>query len=206
VWVLVLIVSVKYVAFILRADNRGEGGVLALLALILQRQHREGRETASRAADRARGCSAARFCTAMARSRPPFQCSAQSKDWRSPSPALARIVIPIAFIIVALLFWFQRYGTARIGGLFGWIMAAWFVTIAALGIRGIIARPDILFALNPWHAVQFFVAHPQLSFVALGRRGSRRHRRRGVVRRHGALRAEADPTRLVLVRAARRCC
>jgi len=167
VWVLVLIVSVKYVAFILRADNRGEGGVLALLALILQRQHREG-EKRRRALLIALGLFGGAFLYGDGAITPAISVLGAVEGLEVASPALARIVIPIAFIIVALLFWFQRYGTARIGGLFGWIMAAWFVTIAALGIRGIIARPDILFALNPWHAVQFFVAHPQLSFVALG--------------------------------------
>jgi KUP system potassium uptake protein len=167
VWVLVLIVSVKYVAFILRADNRGEGGVLALLALILQRQHREG-EKRRRALLIALGLFGGAFLYGDGAITPAISVLGAVEGLEVASPALARIVIPIAFIIVALLFWFQRYGTARIGGLFGWIMAAWFVTIAALGVRGIIARPDILFAVNPWHAVQFFVAHPQLSFIALG--------------------------------------
>jgi KUP system potassium uptake protein len=167
VWVLVLIVSVKYVAFILRADNRGEGGVLALLALILQRQHREG-EKRRRALLIALGLFGGAFLYGDGAITPAISVLGAVEGLEVASPALVRFVIPIAFIIVALLFWFQRYGTARIGGLFGWIMAAWFVTIAALGVRGIIARPDILFAVNPWHAVQFFVAHPQLSFVALG--------------------------------------
>jgi KUP system potassium uptake protein len=167
VWVLVLIVSVKYVAFILRADNRGEGGVLALLALILQRQHREG-EKRRRALLIALGLFGGAFLYGDGAITPAISVLGAVEGLEVASPTLVRFVIPIAFIIVALLFWFQRYGTARIGGLFGWIMAAWFVTIAALGVRGIIARPDILFAVNPWHAVQFFVAHPQLSFVALG--------------------------------------
>src|SRR5688500_5280875 len=84
------------------------------------------------------------------------------------SPALSRVVIPIAFIIIALLFAVQSHGTARVGGLFGWIMLAWFLSIAVLGIRGIIGHPGILTAANPWHAVQFFVAHPLTSFVSLG--------------------------------------
>jgi KUP system potassium uptake protein len=167
VWVLVLIVSVKYVAFILRADNRGEGGVLALLALILQRQHRKGQER-RRALLVALGLFGGAFLYGDGAITPAISVLGAVEGLEVVSPTLGRIVIPVAFIIVALLFWFQRHGTARVGGLFGWIMLVWFATIAGLGVRGILARPDILFAMNPWHAVRFFIAHPQLSFVALG--------------------------------------
>jgi KUP system potassium uptake protein len=167
VWVLVLIVSVKYVAFILRADNRGEGGVLALLALILQRAHREG-EARRRALLIALGLFGGAFLYGDGAITPAISVLGAVEGLEVLSPPLVRFVIPIAFIIVALLFWFQRHGTARVGGLFGWIMLAWFTTIAVLGVRGILTRPDILFAVNPWHAVQFFSSHPQLSFVALG--------------------------------------
>ena len=167
VWVLVLIVSVKYVAFILRADNRGEGGVLALLALILQRQHREG-EARRRGLLIALGLFGGAFLYGDGAITPAISVLGAVEGLEVASPALAHIVIPIAFVIVAMLFWFQRYGTARVGGLFGWIMLVWFGTIAALGVRGIMVRPDILLAINPWHAVRFFIAHPQLTFVALG--------------------------------------
>jgi len=166
-WVLVLIVSVKYVAFILRADNRGEGGVLALLALILQRQHRQGEER-RRTLFIMLGLFGGAFLYGDGMITPAISVLGAVEGLEVASPALSHFVIPIAFVIIALLFSFQSHGTARVGGLFGWIMLAWFLSIAVLGVRGIIDHPDILTAANPWHAVQFFVAHPLTSFVALG--------------------------------------
>jgi KUP system potassium uptake protein len=166
-WVLVLIVSVKYVAFILRADNRGEGGVLALLALILQRQHRAGEER-RRGLLIALGLFGGAFLYGDGAITPAISVLGAVEGLEVASPALRVFVIPISFAIIALLFAFQRHGTARVGGLFGWIMLVWFVSIAILGVRGIVSHPVVLTALNPWHAVQFFVAHPAQSFIALG--------------------------------------
>jgi KUP system potassium uptake protein len=166
-WVLVLIVSVKYVAFILRADNRGEGGVLALLALILQRQHRAG-ESRRRGVLIALGLFGGAFLYGDGVITPAISVVSAVEGLEVASPALSNFVIPISFIIIALLFAFQRHGTARVGGLFGWIMLAWFTSIAVLGIRGIASNPSVLTALNPWHAVEFFLAHPWRSFIALG--------------------------------------
>ena len=166
-WVLVLIVSVKYVAFILRADNRGEGGVLALLALILQRQHRTS-EVRRRAFLIALGLFGGAFLYGDGAITPAISVLGAVEGLEVASPALANFVIPISFIIIALLFAFQRHGTARVGWLFGWIMLVWFASIAALGIRGVMSNPSVLTAVNPWHAVQFFVIHPWQSFIALG--------------------------------------
>jgi KUP system potassium uptake protein len=166
-WVLVLIVSVKYVAFILRADNRGEGGVLALLALILQRQHRAA-ETRKRGLLIALGLFGGAFLYGDGVITPAISVLGAVEGLEVASPALSHFVIPISFIIIALLFGFQRHGTARVGGLFGWIMLVWFASIAVLGVRGIMSYPAVLTALNPWHAVEFFVQHPWRSFIALG--------------------------------------
>ncbi|HSA55327.1 MAG TPA: KUP/HAK/KT family potassium transporter, partial [Gemmatimonadaceae bacterium] len=84
------------------------------------------------------------------------------------APAFRSLVIPIAFVIIALLFWFQYRGTAKVGAFFGWIMAAWFLSITVLGVRGIMAHPEVLLSLNPWHGVMFFAEHPYRSFLALG--------------------------------------
>jgi KUP system potassium uptake protein len=166
-WVLVLIVSVKYVAFILRADNRGEGGVLALLALILQTQHRAG-ERRRRGLLIALGLFGGAFLYGDGVITPAISVVSAVEGLEVASPALSNFVIPITFIIIALLFAFQRHGTARVGGLFGWIMLVWFASIAVLGVHGILSHPTVLVALNPWYAVQFFVAHPWQSFIALG--------------------------------------
>ena len=167
VWALVLIVSVKYVAFILRADNRGEGGVLALLALILQRQQRHS-EVRRRGIIIALGLFGGAFLYGDGVITPAISVLGAVEGLEVAAPALARFVIPISFLIIAALFYFQRHGTAKVGGLFGWIMLVWFTSIAWLGIREILVHPEILTAANPWHAVQFFVAHPLRSFVALG--------------------------------------
>jgi KUP system potassium uptake protein len=166
-WVLVLIVSVKYVAFILRADNRGEGGVLALLALILQRQHRTG-EARKRGLLIALGLFGGAFLYGDGVITPAISVLGAVEGLEVASPGLSTFVIPISFIIIALLFAFQRHGTARVGGLFGWIMLVWFASIAVLGVRGIMSNPTVLTALNPWHAVEFFIGHPWRSFIALG--------------------------------------
>ncbi|HUQ82516.1 MAG TPA: potassium transporter Kup [Gemmatimonadaceae bacterium] len=167
VWVLVAIVSVKYVAFILRADNRGEGGVLALLALILQRQHRAG-QARQRGLLIALGLFGGAFLYGDGVITPAISVLGAVEGLEVASPAMSYFVIPIAFVIIAVLFSVQNKGTAKVGGMFGWIMLAWFATIAVLGIRGIVTHPEILTALNPWHAVKFFISHPQRSFIALG--------------------------------------
>jgi KUP system potassium uptake protein len=167
VWVLVLVVSVKYVAFILRADNRGEGGVLTLLALILQRQHRAEQKQTRRIVIMI-GLFGGAFLYGDGIITPAISVLGAVEGLEIASPALGRFVIPIAFVIIAALFSFQKYGTARVGGLFGWIMLAWFTSIAVLGLREIVSHPDILSAVNPWHAVRFFLDHPNRSFIALG--------------------------------------
>jgi KUP system potassium uptake protein len=166
-WVLVLVVSVKYVAFILRADNRGEGGVLALLALILQRQHEPGHRR-RRGILIALGLFGGAFLYGDGMITPAISVVSAVEGLEVAAPGLSIFVIPITFVIIALLFAFQRHGTARVGGLFGWIMLAWFASIAVLGVRSIVTNPVILTALNPFHAVEFFLAHPWRSFIALG--------------------------------------
>src|SRR5687767_1298497 len=154
IWSLILIVTVKYVGFILRADNRGEGGVFALLALVLQKPPEKGK-LSRRTLLIMLGLFGGAFLYGDGMITPAISVLGAVEGLEVASPALTHFVIPIAFIIIALLFAFQSHGTARVGGLFGWIMLAWFVSIAALGLRGIVSHPDILTAANPWHAVQF---------------------------------------------------
>jgi KUP system potassium uptake protein len=167
VWALILVVSVKYVAYILRADNKGEGGVLALLALVLQRQHRH--------ADRRRrmllialGLFGGAFLYGDGIITPAISVLSAVEGLDVVTPALRHFVLPIAFAIIAGLFYFQHKGTARVGSFFGWAMLAWFASIAWLGILEILREPQTLLALNPWYAIRFFVDHPTPSFVVLG--------------------------------------
>jgi KUP system potassium uptake protein len=167
VWALIVIVSVKYVAFILRADNRGEGGVLALLALVLQREHREA-DRARRAALIMIGIFGGAFLYGDGIITPAISVLGALEGLEIVTPALQKFVVPLAFVILLVLFSFQRKGTARVGGLFGWVMLLWFVTIAILGVMEIARDPTILKAVNPWYGVKFFLDHPMRSFVVLG--------------------------------------
>ena len=167
VWSLALVVSLKYVAFILRADNKGEGGVYALLALLLQRQNR-GVEQKQRRVFVMLGLFGGAFLYGDGIITPAISVLGAVEGLEIVTPGLSRYVIPIAFVIIAALFYFQYKGTAKVGGAFGWIMLAWFLSIGALGIMEVVRHPAIVASVNPWHAVQFFAAHPQRSFIVLG--------------------------------------
>jgi KUP system potassium uptake protein len=167
VWALILVVSVKYVAFILRADNKGEGGVLALLALVLQRQHRTA-DRRRRAILIALGLFGGAFLYGDGIITPAISVLSAVEGLEVATPGLRHFVLPLAFGIIAGLFYYQHKGTARVGRLFGWVMLAWFVSIALLGLREIMREPHTLLALNPWNAIRFFIDHPTSSFVVLG--------------------------------------
>jgi KUP system potassium uptake protein len=166
-WALLLIITVKYIGFILRADNRGEGGVFALLALVAGRPG-AARLTRSRIALILIGLFGGAFLYGDGIITPAISVLGAVEGLDVAAPALSRFVIPIAFAIIFVLFWFQDHGTAKVGGFFGWIMAAWFLSIAVLGLRGILLHPEILRSLNPWYGVVFFADHPLRSFLALG--------------------------------------
>jgi KUP system potassium uptake protein len=167
VWSLLLVVTLKYVGFILRADNRGEGGVLALLALVLQREHRKS-EQRRRLILTTLGLFGGAFLYGDGIITPAISVLGALEGLEVAAPALGRIVVPLALLIIAALFSVQYKGTAAVGGLFGWLMLVWFGTIGTLGVMEIARDPAILAAVNPLHAVRFFVDHPQRSFVVLG--------------------------------------
>jgi KUP system potassium uptake protein len=166
-WTLILVVSVKYIVFILRADNRGEGGILSLLALLLQRQQRE--------TDRWRrrilivlGLFGAALLTGEGVITPAISVLSAVEGLEVGAPALSRLVVPVTLVILFLLFMGQRYGTSKVGSAFGPIMLLWFVTIGTLGLRSIISAPEVLVAINPWYGVRFFIDHGVAGFLTLG--------------------------------------
>jgi KUP system potassium uptake protein len=167
VWALMLVISVKYVLFILRADNRGEGGVLALLALV-QLGARRRRDARRRALLIALGLIGGAFLYGDGIITPAISVLSAVEGIEIATPALQQFIVPIAFVIIAGLFAVQRFGTARVGTTFGWVTLIWFVSIAALGIMEIARAPEVLWALNPWNGVRFFFDHPTLSFIVLG--------------------------------------
>jgi KUP system potassium uptake protein len=166
-WSIAFVVVLKYLVFILRADNRGEGGVLALLALVLQRQHRS--------ADRRRRALfviLGTFGTALLYGdgiiTPAISVLGAVEGVGVAAPAFSRFVVPITMSILLLLFMVQRFGTAKVGRAFGPITLVWFVVIAVLGVGEILRAPQILAAINPWHGARFLTEHGAVAFAALG--------------------------------------
>ena len=164
-WSLMIVVSLKYVVLIMRADNRGEGGVMALLALAL-----------SSIRDRPRwayrltivGLIGVALFYGDAVLTPAISVLSAVEGLEIETAALKPFVVPIAIGVLVVLFMFQRYGTARVGRLFGPIVIVWFIALAALGLHGIAQAPQILSALNPAHALWFVTHFGFHSFVVLG--------------------------------------
>ncbi len=163
-WTMMLIVTVKYVLIILRADNKGEGGSLALLALIGARLG-QSRWTPLIAA---LGIIATALFYGDAIITPAVSVLSAVEGLTVVEDNLAPLVLPITIVILIGLFAIQSHGTARVGRLFGPVMLVYFLVLAVLGINGIARAPEVLLALNPWHAIAFFLADPRLAFLALG--------------------------------------
>ncbi|MFI5257465.1 MAG: potassium transporter Kup [Gemmatimonadales bacterium] len=166
-WSLILVVSVKYIVFILRADNRGEGGILALLALLLQ-QSRRPEDSRRRLVLVSLGLFGAALLYGDGVITPAISVLGAVEGLEVAAPSLAHVVVPLSIAILFLLFMAQRFGTARVGSAFGPIMLVWFATIAVLGVRSILRAPAVLGAANPWHAVTFFGEHGIAGFLTLG--------------------------------------
>ncbi len=167
VWLLVLVVAVKYIVFIMRADNRGEGGILALMALILQQ---ERRHTDSKR--RFVLISLALFGAALLYGdgiiTPAISVLSAVEGLTVVTPSLDHLIVPLALGIIFLLFMAQRFGTGKVGVAFGPIMALWFLTIGVLGLREIAHEPQILAALNPIYGAKFFINNGRVAFLSLG--------------------------------------
>ena len=161
VWTLIVITSIKYVSVAMRVDNDGEGGILALMALI-------GLKRANRPAIVALGLFGAALIYGDGAITPAISVLSALEGLQIATPALQPVILPAAVLILVALFAIQPLGTAKIGRAFGPIMAVWFVTIAALGIWGIAQHPGVLAALNPWHGVVFLFSGGATSFLVLG--------------------------------------
>jgi KUP system potassium uptake protein len=166
-WSLMLVVVFKYLVFILRADNRGEGGVLAMLALVIQRKHRFG-EQRGRVILIALGIFGTALLYGDGIITPAISVLGAMEGLEVVAPALEPYVVMVTVAILFGLFMIQRTGTGRVGKAFGPVTLVWFVTIGTLGAAQIVREPGVLVAINPWYAVQFFIAHGFLSFVVLG--------------------------------------
>lgn len=164
-WALLMVVTVKYVLFIMRVSNNGEGGMIALLSLLLRRL-----PTGSRwpMVLTPLGLLGAAFFYGDGLITPAISVLSAVEGLELLSPHLADWVIPVALCILVGLFLVQSQGTGRIGVLFGPIMLVWFTLLAGMGIVQIAQYPAVLQALNPWLALEFAMEHKELSFFALG--------------------------------------
>jgi len=162
-WTLVVVVTLKYHVYVIRFDNRGEGGILALLGLI---------GTTSRTRRKSLLIALAVFGAALLYGdgiiTPAISVLSAVEGLQVATPFFNPYVVPATIAILVLLFLFQHHGTAGVGGVFGPVMIVWFATLAALGVRGILLHPSVLLALNPWHAVTFFAHNGLPGFLVLG--------------------------------------
>jgi len=163
-WSLIVVVTLKYVIFVMRADNRGEGGIMALMALVLRS-----------AADRPYakllmlfGLFGAALFYGDSVITPAISVLSAVEGLEIVTPAFKPYILPIALAVLVGLFVMQKYGTSKIGKLFGPIMVLWFSCLALLGLINIANSPQVLAALNPIYALRYFITDPVLGFFSLG--------------------------------------
>ena len=164
-WALILIVSIKYVAFIMRADNRGEGGIMALLALA---SRNAGQSRVKQRNIMLLGILGACMFYADGMITPAISVLSAVEGLEVAAPQLHKAIVPITLVVLFGLFWAQSKGTAVVGKFFGPVMLLWFGTLGVLGFINIMHDTTILNALNPMYAYQFFATQTWIAFVALG--------------------------------------
>jgi len=163
-WSLMLIVTVKYVAVAMRADNRGEGGSFALLSLIAR--NLAGKKWTSTLV--MLGVLATCLFYGDAMITPAISVLSAVEGLTIAEPSLQSLVIPVSIAILVVLFLVQSRGTAKVGGIFGPVILIYLAALAALGVINILAHPEIIGALSPTWAARFFIVNPKLAFLALG--------------------------------------
>jgi KUP system potassium uptake protein len=162
-WVLIVTISIKYLVFVMRADNRGEGGILALMALVPPQLRRKGHWLLV-----ALGIFGASLLYGDGMITPAISVLSAVEGLSVATPFFNPYVVPITLVILFILFLIQRRGTAGIGALFGPVMILWFLVLAVLGVLWIVRLPSVLGAVNPWHAVRFFLDNRAHGFLVLG--------------------------------------
>src|ERR1700746_2330560 len=172
VWTLIITTSIKYVAIVMRADNDGEGGILALMSLL-------GIKHGERAFVIALGIIGAAMRYGDGAITPAISVLSALEGLKDPLPSFAPYVLPLSVVVLVAVFALQPQGTARIGALFGPIMTAWFITIGVLGVGGILDHPGVLAALNPLVGLSLSVRARLHRLPRARRRVPVRNRRRG---------------------------
>ena len=165
VWSLTLVVSVKYIVYVMRADNHGEGGILAMLALIIGKTtvHKQRRAVLV-----ALGLVGAALLYGDGVITPAITVLGAMEGLDVVSATFRHLVVPLTLVVLVGLFLFQRLGTAKVGAIFGPIMVVWFLAIAAFGTSEVLRNPRILLAINPVYAIRFFIERGDAAFVLLG--------------------------------------
>ncbi|CAK9890834.1 MULTISPECIES: potassium transporter Kup [Pseudomonas] len=164
-WSLIWVVTIKYVVFILRADNQGEGGIMALTALARRASAPYPKLKALMVVC---GLIGAALFYGDSMITPAISVLSAVEGLELAFDGIDHWVIPVALIVLVALFLIQKHGTARIGILFGPVMVTWFVVLGALGVHGIAQSPEVLKAFNPIWAVRFFIVHPGMGVAILG--------------------------------------
>ena len=165
IWALILVVTVKYVLFVMRADNKGEGGVLSLMALALRSFDNKSK---SHLFIMILGMFGACMLLGESVITPAISVLSAVEGIEIAAPGLSKFVIPISLVILVALFLIQKYGTAAVGKLFGPITLLWFLTLATLGIINIGDAPEIIAAFNPLYAANFIITHPTTAYIVMG--------------------------------------
>ncbi len=173
-WSLVLVVGVKYVAFVMRADNAGEGGILALLALLVPQRRSlmpkstENRGRRRRALAVALGLFGAALLYGDGVITPAISVLSAIEGLNVATTVFEPFVVPLTVVILVALFAVQKRGTAKVGGVFGVVTFIWFIAIAGFGIAGIFRNPGVFAAINPLHGLHFLMTSGWIGFTVLG--------------------------------------
>jgi KUP system potassium uptake protein len=162
-WTLIITISVKYCAFVMRADNHGEGGILALMSLVGANDWRKGTYVGA-----AMGLLGAALIYGDGVITPSISVLSALEGVNVATSVLKPYILPIALAVLLTLFSVQRFGTAKIGSLFGPVMLIWFVVIGALGLSSILHHPGVLAAVNPYYGISFLIRHRPVALLILG--------------------------------------
>jgi KUP system potassium uptake protein len=166
-WSLILIISVKYLGFVMRADNKGEGGILALMSLAFP-EHKGLSKRVSRGTLIALGVFGASLLYGDGMITPAITVLSAVEGLEVATPVFRHYIVPSTIVILVLLFACQRFGTGQVGKIFGPVTLLWFFSLIWLGLRGILLAPRVMLAFDPVHAIRFFFNNHTAGFVVLG--------------------------------------
>ncbi len=166
IWTIMFIICVKYMLFVLRADNKGEGGILSLMALALRTRGDENSKR--RWSLTVLGIFGAALLYGDGAITPAITVLSAVEGLQQITTGFSHFIIPVTCIILTGIFFVQKYGTGRIGVVFGPILTVWFLVLGALGTKGILLQPEILAAINPWYAVEFLISNGKTAFLVMG--------------------------------------